>query len=53
LALCLLQSAGFPQDRAVLYNMYPAPDGSVMWEVRVHAIFYQASGCRRAVCQVV
>lgn len=33
--------AGFPQDREVLSNLYPVQDGSVMWEVRVHGIFFQ------------
>lgn len=32
---------GFPQDRAVMYSVYLGPDGGVMWEVRVHGIFYQ------------
>ena len=40
--MCML--IGFPQDQAVLYNMHPALDGSVLWEVRVHGIFYQARG---------
>ncbi|EFN59795.1 hypothetical protein CHLNCDRAFT_133508 [Chlorella variabilis] len=29
---------GFPQDREI---MYPADDGSMLWEVRVHGIYYQ------------
>jgi hypothetical protein len=32
---------GFPQDRGVLYSVYVGPEGGVMWEVRVHGIFYQ------------
>ncbi|KAI3429737.1 hypothetical protein D9Q98_010052 [Chlorella vulgaris] len=32
---------GFPQDREALYNLYPAEDGSVLWEVRVHGQYYQ------------
>jgi hypothetical protein len=39
---CWPQNAyGFPQDREVLYNLYPAEDGSVLWEVRVHGQYYQ------------
>lgn len=31
---------GFPQDREI---MYPADDGSMLWEVRVHGIYYQVT----------
>ncbi|KAL4422476.1 hypothetical protein ABPG75_008673 [Micractinium tetrahymenae] len=32
---------GFPQDREILYNIYTASNGSVLWEVRVHGQYYQ------------
>ncbi|KAL4436069.1 hypothetical protein ABPG77_005517 [Micractinium sp. CCAP 211/92] len=32
---------GFPQDREVLSNLYPTQDGSTLWQVRVHGIWFQ------------
>ncbi|EFN59796.1 hypothetical protein CHLNCDRAFT_133509 [Chlorella variabilis] len=38
---CSNNAYGFPQDREIMYNIFAADDGSMLWEVRVHGIYYQ------------
>ena len=40
-SLLFKNAYGFPQDREIAYNIYPTSDGSVLWEVRVHGLYYQ------------